>query len=313
MPRVALTTPTVSIGLPVRNGENYLDSAITSLRNQTFEDLELILCDNGSTDRTEEICRTHAAEDPRISYHRNSDNLGGAANFEKAFHLARAPYFKWAAHDDLCHPELVEKCVRVLDADPSVTLCYSWTDQIDAEGKLKRRKAPRPRFSDPRPSARFAEAARGKDTCPFWGLMRADVLRETRLLARFPGSDRVLLAELALRGRVHEIPEVLFYHRDHSERSVYVLPASQPHQHLLWYVPDAADKLIFPFWRRLGGYLSAIRRAPIPPAESWRCYREIAGWVWHRRRLQLLADDLMIAARYLLGMRKFKTDREDRS
>ena len=72
--------PRLSIGLPVYNGENYLAAAIESLLGQTYGDFELIISDNASTDGTEDICRGYAAQDPRIRYCRQPQNIGGAPN-----------------------------------------------------------------------------------------------------------------------------------------------------------------------------------------------------------------------------------------
>ena len=66
----------VSIGLPVYNGEAFLTESIESLLAQTFDDFELIISDNASTDGTEEICRSFAAADARIQYHREPTNQG---------------------------------------------------------------------------------------------------------------------------------------------------------------------------------------------------------------------------------------------
>src|SRR5262249_60446249 len=104
-----------SVGLPVFNGESYLESAITSVLGQTFEDFELIICDNASTDRTAEICNDYAARDSRIRYFRNPRNLGAAPNYNLAFSQARGRYFKWLAHDDRMRPSFLAKTVRVLD------------------------------------------------------------------------------------------------------------------------------------------------------------------------------------------------------
>lgn len=98
--------PKVSVGLPVYNGEKYLPQAIKSLLAQTFAEFELIICDNASTDRTQEISRTFTKRDQRIRYHRNPNNLGAAANFNLSFRLSSGEYFKWAA-DDLCAPEFL--------------------------------------------------------------------------------------------------------------------------------------------------------------------------------------------------------------
>ena len=92
--------PRVSIGLPVYNGERFLPQALDSILAQTFEDFELIISDNASTDTTEEICRTYATQDQRIHYHRHEQNRGAAWNFNYIVPLARGEYFKWAADDD---------------------------------------------------------------------------------------------------------------------------------------------------------------------------------------------------------------------
>ena len=92
--------PTVSVGLPVYNGEKYLPNALTRLLEQEFEDFELIVSDNASTDATEAICREFVARDRRVRYHRNAVNVGLAANHNQVFSLARGQFFKWSAYDD---------------------------------------------------------------------------------------------------------------------------------------------------------------------------------------------------------------------
>ena len=85
----------VSIGLPVYNGEKYLEQALISILSQTYTDFELIISDNASTDRTQAICREYAAKDPRIRYYCNEENLGAAPNHNRVFELASGEYFKW--------------------------------------------------------------------------------------------------------------------------------------------------------------------------------------------------------------------------
>ena len=97
--------PKVSIGLPVYNGENYLEDAIISVIKQSYTDLELVISDNASTDRTHEICCDYASTDKRIHYSRNKNNLGAAPNYNKAWSQCTGKYFKWLAHDDLLLPE----------------------------------------------------------------------------------------------------------------------------------------------------------------------------------------------------------------
>ncbi len=92
--------PLVSIGMPVYNGESYILDALNSLLDQTFIDFELIISDNASTDRTEEICREYAQRDARIVYFRQKENIGAAANFQFVLEHAHAGLFMWAAYDD---------------------------------------------------------------------------------------------------------------------------------------------------------------------------------------------------------------------
>ncbi|MBD2214537.1 glycosyltransferase family 2 protein [Nostoc linckia FACHB-104] len=95
----------LSIGLPVYNGKKFIRESIDCILNQTFQDFELIISDNASTDNTEKICREYAAKDNRIRYYRNAKNIGCARNFHRAFELSTGEYFKWVAYDDLHAPE----------------------------------------------------------------------------------------------------------------------------------------------------------------------------------------------------------------
>ncbi len=125
----------VSIGLPVYNGENFLEDAIRSVLAQTCDDLELVISDNASTDRTAEICADYAASDPRVRYLRNARNLGAVPNFNRVLDQSSGIYFKWMAHDDRILPRYVEETVAALDANPDAVLCNTVVDYIDARGE----------------------------------------------------------------------------------------------------------------------------------------------------------------------------------
>jgi glycosyltransferase involved in cell wall biosynthesis len=104
----------LSIGLPVFNGERYISQAIDSILIQTFKDFELIISDNASTDRTEQICQEYVKKDSRIKYHKNERNIGGPNNYNLLVKLASGKYFKWAAHDDVLEPTYLEKLLTYL-------------------------------------------------------------------------------------------------------------------------------------------------------------------------------------------------------
>ena len=133
--------PRVSVGLPVYNGADHVAEAIDSVLAQTYRDLELVICDNASSDRTEEICRRLAHRDPRVRFYRNDENLGATGNFRRTFELARGEFFNWLSHDDLLAPKYVEQCIGVLEHSPeSVVLCFSPQVRLTYEGEPWRDK-----------------------------------------------------------------------------------------------------------------------------------------------------------------------------
>lgn len=212
--------PKVSIGLPVYNGQRYLEIALRSLLGQTLEDFELIICDNASTDRTGEIARDFAASDRRIRYVRNETNIGANPNFQKALSLASGRFFKWAAVDDVHEPTYLEKCVAVLERDPSVVLAYSRSKLIDKDGRVLPDNADAPRIGTSSRSvvARFRASLDEVWCFAIFGVMRPAFLRACMPMT-FYGSDKVLLAEMSLRGRFHRVEEPLFLRRCHDEQS----------------------------------------------------------------------------------------------
>jgi len=96
--------PRLSIGLAVYNGENYLAESLDALLGQSYDDFELIISDNASTDGTADICRRYEKQDSRIRYIRQPLNIGLAPNHNFVFRQSRGELFKWASHDDLYAP-----------------------------------------------------------------------------------------------------------------------------------------------------------------------------------------------------------------
>ena len=229
--------PKLSIGLPVYNGEEFLPQALDCLLAQTFGNFELIVSDNASTDRTSQICRDYANRDARIRYFRNDWNLGAIANFNRTFELSAAPLFKWAAHDDLNDRIYLESCVRLLDEDPAVVLAHSATAFIGDDGQAFPFDSASGEYVDPKTGARqrpdsptigdssiaverFRQVlARAQWGSHMFGVIRREALRQTRLLPNFAGSDRAMLAELALLGRFRSVPERLYLKRFHGAAS----------------------------------------------------------------------------------------------
>jgi glycosyltransferase involved in cell wall biosynthesis len=279
--RAPASEPRVSIGAPVYNGERFLQAALNSLLQQTFEDFELIISDNGSTDGTAEICRQAAAADPRVRYFRSDDNRGAAWNHNRVIELARGEYFTWASHDDLWHPQFVERCVAALDRDPTVVFARANAIDIDEEGDVLGREMHRCDCSSPSPSTRFWEMLIVYGGHNTYGLIRTSVLRRIPLHQTFPRAERTMFAELSLYGRFLVLPEDLFFKRRHSGQTA-VTRASRRAESM------ALDPGRAKWWRHrtslmLGEYViafaRAVWRAPLERPERIRCYAGLARWV----------------------------------
>jgi glycosyltransferase involved in cell wall biosynthesis len=216
----------VSLAIPVFNGEKYLEDAIRSILAQDYQDFELIISDNASTDGTEQICRDFAAGDARIKYFRNERNLGAAPNYNRGFVLASGEYFKWCAADDRMSPNYVGACVRALDAHPEAVLAFGTTYHIDAEGRPIVQTGKRmPAILDATPARRFYRAV--GDGCwtvdqESFGLYRSEALRKSGLHRSYYGSDHTLLREMALLGTFVKVPSIAFYNRIHPEQSIRI-------------------------------------------------------------------------------------------
>lgn len=214
--------PRVSLGVPLYNAERYLEGCLDALLAQDYPDLEIVICDNASTDRTWEICQRYAARDPRIRLHRNPVNLGGPANYARVAALARGELFKWVAYDDLCAPQYVSSCVAALDAaGPRAILAYPRTVLIDGSGAEIAPYADNFDLRDHRRARRVARATRSLNLChAHFGVHRLEALRRTGLIRPYPGSDYTLLVELAALGEIHEVDRVLFRRRIHAGSTV---------------------------------------------------------------------------------------------
>lgn len=149
--------PLVSLGMPVFNAENFLEQALVSISNQTFEDWELIICDNASEDRTQAICEAWVERDPRISYVRNDHNYGAAYSFNLTFDRAAGKYFKWAAHDDLISPSFLAGCVKLLERHLETVVAYGRAVFMDQDGQSIRERQEPHDLTATLPSVRFDE------------------------------------------------------------------------------------------------------------------------------------------------------------
>jgi glycosyltransferase involved in cell wall biosynthesis len=276
--------PRLTIGLPVYNGENYLAEAIEALLGQTYDNFELIIADNASTDGTADICRRYAREDPRVRHLRHPENIGLARNHNCLVAEARGELFKWGSHDDLYGRDLLRLCVEALDDRPDIVLAHSWTALIDGSGQVIKALQYGLATSSPSPPVRFRSMLFDTGGDDDSGVIRTPVLRQTALNGSYYRADRTFVSELALAGPFYHIPDWLYFRRDHPNRAARAFTSVRD-----WCAnldPKRADRLRNPAIRLYGeyiwGFISAIRNAPLSGTERLACYRHLMSWAASR-------------------------------
>jgi hypothetical protein len=124
-----------------------------------------------------------------------------------------------------------------------------------------------------------------------FGVIRRDVLARTLLIDKYVGSDRVLLAELSLRGRLHEIPDYLFHRRDHPQASGRMYDM---YKRLAWFDPAKRNHLNLVYWKMGYEFQKTIGRVNLPWPVKVSCYQTVVRW--HISRHHQLGEDLKAAA-----------------
>lgn len=278
--------PRVSVGLPVFNGESYLAESLESLRTQTLEQIEVIISDNGSTDGSTAIAEDYCRRDPRFRLIRQSTNKGGAFNHNLLVDHARAPFFKWASHDDVCGGAMLESLADALEANPKAVLAYSDVQYIGADGGMEQCLRRSLQIDDDLPHDRLRQYFRyysyPKEANAVIGVIRTDVLRRSSRIGSYPSSDLVLMAELALAGEFVHVPEVLFYRRRHSHQSTVENKSAR--DVALWFDPRNRGWHHAYWWPLVKGYRNAIERSALGGQEKLLCRGELLKWIWRRRR-----------------------------
>ncbi len=263
----------VTLALPVYNGERHLPETLDSLLAQDFEDFELLISDNGSTDRTPEIVRAYAAEDDRIVFESHDVNRGAVWNYNHLVARACGRYLKWCGHDDLCAPSYLRRCVAELDTSDAV-LAYPRTILIDDAGDVRREYDDGLDLRQREAHVRVRECLRNLGLAnAVFGLLRLDVLRRTQLFGTYNDSDLVLVLELAMAGPVHEVPDALFFRRMHAGQAYQANTTALEVRR--WFDPSSRPRFVLPRTRRFVEAARAIRRGPVPWSERWRCEAEL--------------------------------------
>jgi glycosyltransferase involved in cell wall biosynthesis len=263
--------PKVSIGMPVYNGEKFIQRALDSLLAQTFKNFELNICDNASTDGTQRICLEYSGKDERIRYYRNDINIQPIQNFNRVLGHASGQYFMWAAHDDRWAPSFIESLVQALDSDPESVLAFCRFVNIDDEGRIAR--VFQTNWADVFSRSKFWQLAFltwtddhiTQKATHIYGLMRREALLECGGMMVLPGidcvgEDNLTLLRLLAKWNFVIVDQLLFHYR---ERLPSTRPTDEPLVSYIWQrisqrKPNHQGNL-FLFFKRAHVYYSNVR------------------------------------------------------
>ena len=214
--------PLVSVGVPVYNGGDTIGAALSSLVFQSYEDLEIIVADNHSTDNTSEVCDAIRKTDPRVKVFRHEENLGAANNFEFVLRQARGEFFMFAGDDDVWERDFVAANVANLVGDPALIASVSRVRYT--RGNQEAKLAPwSPSGTSPLLGSvsqnLWRYVANPGLNSRFYSVFRRDVLVNCLPLPRFPAWDWAFIVKTLRWGKYAEVPQVLLTRSLHGDSS----------------------------------------------------------------------------------------------
>ncbi len=209
------TRPQVSVVIPAHNRAELIGDAIDSVLAQSFEDFELIVVDDASTDDTAGVVKRYA--DPRVRLVSNANNLGIPGSRNHGIEVAHGAYIASLDSDDYAYPKRLEVQAAFLDANPDCGVVGSWTNWMDASGRLLRHKVKRrPANPDDAAAMLIFNSCLAQPSV----MARTDLLRRFRYDEQFDMSeDYELWVRMAPHCRMRSLPRVLVCCRAHGNRS----------------------------------------------------------------------------------------------
>jgi len=251
--------PLVSIGLPVYNGEKLINRVLDSLLSQTYQNLEIIISDDASTDNTAQICRDYASKDKRIIFFLNKENRGSIWNHNRVFELSKGKYFTWVSQDDLRAPQFISKCIEKLEMKNNAVLCHTYTGGfIDNPENILILITHDTLDGIISPIERYITAMKSLPASAIESVFRTDILRHRKkLFEYYISSDIVLTRELTLYGEFLQVPEML------SLRSARYARPTPKEDYAVLTGGKKMSLIYLPFVVLLYNHVIAIARSPI--------------------------------------------------
>lgn len=196
--------PIVSVGVPVRDGAATISRALASLQAQTYPALDIVVCDNASTDETPQIVANYASKDSRIRLSRFETSVGVQDSYRRALDGRTGPYFMFAPVDASWSPTFIEAAVCSMQADGALSACCGTIEMVSDDGDVRTSKKAQPMKGTPQQRWRRG-LLRVRDANSLLGLLRSDRLNGLIPASALQGWTHYSTAKLALRGPVATI------------------------------------------------------------------------------------------------------------
>jgi len=204
--------PLLSVGIPTYNRLAGLRTAVESVLAQDYPSVEIVICDNASTDGTEAYGREVAAAQANVRYLRNASNLGPTANFNRARSASAGDFLAWLGDDDWYGPGDLRACVDVLEARPDAALATGRVVYEGDDGYLY--DGVEVVCDELTGAERVASYYRQvRDNGTFYGVARRAVVEGVPPKLNRMGNDWYLLADEAFRGPILHVDGVVVHRR----------------------------------------------------------------------------------------------------
>ena len=270
--------PRVSFAIPVCNAERFLGRALDSLLAQNFKDFEVVICDNASTDGTQDLVRRYSERDGRVRYIRNEENIGQIENFNRVCELSRGDFIRWMGADDWLEADYARKCVAALDGRPDAVGVTTQWRYMDDNGEVNFLDVPGPRVDASTPTRRLHLTLKLLQNGellfdPIYSLIRRNALERSAMLPVNRWTDRLLAFELCLIGPFCHLDDFLATRRD----------AREPRKIRIerWHKRYKGWKKREHRWMLYVSYAKIVGRAPLTMWQKLNCWG-IIFFYWQR-------------------------------
>lgn len=223
----------ITIGLPVYNGERFLRTKLDSILSQTYENFELIISNNGSTDKTHEICNEYELKDNRIKYFSHKKNNDAFWNYNFILNKASCDYFMWTSVDDVLLPTFIEKNLNILEKNKTCVASISKIETYESENdnklfnptdlkhyesvkKIRNKIRPRSVFSITGDFDKKSRLYLKKSSCyVFYSIFKTNIIKKSFFYDPFLGDDWAIFLNVLKYGDLLVTDEILMYQYEH--------------------------------------------------------------------------------------------------